>query len=189
MYAQLKRHLLKDVDFNPEEIQAFTNLLSHLKLNKKAVLIQPGDKVTKEYYVLKGCLKAYYIDEAGQDHIIQFAIEDWWISDFEAFFNAKPAQLYVECLEETELLSLNKLDLEQLYQTMPKFERFFRLKVTKAFVALRNRVLSGLQNDNKARYEEFCEQYPDLEKRIPNYNIANYLGMSPESLSRIRNSI
>ncbi len=189
MYLQLQSHLLKDVDFNREEIKAFTNLLSHLKLNKKAVLIQPGDKVTKEYYVLKGCLKAYYIDEAGQDHIIQFAIEDWWISDFEAFFNAKPAQLYIECLEDSEVLSLDKLDLEQLYQTMPKFERFFRLKVTKAFVALRNRVLSGLQNDNKARYEEFCEQYPDLEKRIPNYNIANYLGMSPESLSRIRNSI
>ncbi|MFO7745933.1 MAG: Crp/Fnr family transcriptional regulator [Psychroflexus sp.] len=189
MYPQLQAHLLKDINFTPSEVQEFISILKHQKLNKKDLLIQPGDKVTHEHYVLKGCLKAYYLDKNGQMHIIQFAVEDWWISDFEAFFNEKPAQLFVECLENSELLSLDKVALEKLYTRIPKFERFFRIKVTKAFVALRNRILSSLQKDSKTRYVEFCKQYPSLQGRIANYHIANYLGMTPESLSRIRKTI
>lgn len=189
MYSQLSKHLSNDILLSENEIEEFESILGYEKLRKKELLIQPGQKVTKEYYVLKGCLKAYYLDKNGQKHILQFAIEDWWISDFEAFFNEEPAQLFVECLENSELLSLDKVALEKLYTRIPKFERFFRIKVTKAFVSLRNRILSSLQKDSKTRYLEFCEQYPNLEGRIANYHIANYLGMTPESLSRIRKII
>ena len=189
MYPQLTAHLLKDIDLTTEEIQEFISVLNYQKLKKRDFLIQPGDQVHQEHYVLTGCLHAYYLDQFGQKQIIQFAIEDWWISDFEAFFENKPAQLFVECLEETELLSLDKVTLEKLYARIPKLERFFRIKVTKAFVVLRNRILSSLQKDNKTRYIEFCEQYPSLQSRIANYHIANYLGMTPESLSRLRKTI
>ena len=189
MYPQLTAHLLKDIDLTTEEIQEFISVLNYQKLKKKDLLIRPGDQVHQEHYVLKGCLHAYYLDQTGQKQIIQFAVEDWWISDFEAFFDNKPAQLFVECLEETELLSLDKVTLEKLYTRIPKLERFFRIKVTKAFVVLRNRILSSLQKDNKTRYIEFCEQYPNLQSRIADYHIANYLGMTPESLSRLRKTI
>ncbi|AFU67118.1 transcriptional regulator, Crp/Fnr family [Psychroflexus torquis ATCC 700755] len=189
MYKQLLKHLSKDIELTPEEEQEFLSILEHHTFFKKSLLIQPGQKVAKEYYVLKGCLIAYYLDKAGQKHIIQFAIEDWWISDFEAFFNAYPAQLFVECIENSEVLSLDISVLEDLYFRIPKFERFFRLKITKAFVALRNRILSSLQKDSKTRYLEFCEQYPNLQGRVANYHIANYLGITPESLSRLRKGL
>ena len=95
----------------------------------------------------------------------------------------------MECIEDSEVLSLDKSILEDLYFRIPKFERFFRLKITKAFVALRNRILSSLQKDSKTRYLEFCEQYPNLQGRVANYQIADYLGITPESLSRLRKRI
>ncbi|APG59824.1 Crp/Fnr family transcriptional regulator [Christiangramia salexigens] len=189
MYSRILEHISKDIQLSDAESEEFIGLLSELKLSKKEFLYKPGDNVDTEYYVEKGCLKAYYQDQAGEDHIIQFAIEDWWISDFEAFFNDKPAQLYVEAIEDSELVGIDKTSLTQLYKRIPKFERFFRIKTTNAFVALRGRILSSLQKTGKERYIEFCEAYPNIEKRVPNYQIANYLGLKPESLSRIRKEL
>lgn len=189
MYSQILEHISKDISLSPSEAEEFTGILSENKILKKELLIRPGDQVNSEYYVVKGCLKAYYRDENGEDHIIQFAIEDWWISDFEAFFNQSPAKLYVEAIEDSVLLGIDKDALEELYLRIPKFERFFRIKTTNAFVALRARILSSLQKTGKDRYLEFCKTYPKIEKRVPNYHIANYLGIKPESLSRIRKDL
>lgn len=189
MYAEILTHISKDIDLMKEEQEEFTSILFEKKVPKKEFLIKPGETVTAEYYVVSGCLKAYYLDEAGNKHILQFAVEDWWISDFEAFFKETPAQLYVETIEDSILLGIHKDALEVLYQRIPKFERFFRIKTTGAFVALRSRILSSLQKSGKERYLEFCETYPRIESRVPNYHIANYLGIQPESLSRIRKDL
>lgn len=186
IHTNILNHLDKVIELSENEKQEFVSILSEVKLNKKEFLIQPGDLVDSEFYVLKGCLKAYYIDQTGDQHIIQFAIEDWWISDFEAFLKGSPANLYVECIEDSILLGINRDSLELLYERIPKFERFFRIKTTNAFVALRSRILSTLQKSSKERYLEFCETYPKIEQRVANYQIANYLGIKPESLSRIR---
>jgi CRP-like cAMP-binding protein len=167
----------------------FFGLLRETKIKKREFLIQPRDAVTTEYYVLNGCLKAYYMDELGEKHIIQFAIEDWWISDFEAFFNTKPARLYVEAIEDSTVLGIDKEILEILYGRIPKFERFFRIKTTAAFVAGRERILAILEKPAAERYLDFCVTYPDIERRVNNYHIANYLGIKPESLSRIRKQL
>lgn len=185
-HSNILRHLNKVIKLSDIEQQEFVSILSEIKLNKKDLLIQPGELVDSEFYVVKGCLKAYYVDQNGDQHIIQFAIEDWWISDFEAFFKKTPANLYVECIEDSILLGINRDSLELLYQRIPQFERFFRIKTTNAFVSLRSRVLSTLQKSSKERYLEFCETYPKIEQRVANYQIANYLGIKPESLSRIR---
>lgn len=189
MYKEILAHISRDISLTASEKEEFTGILSEKRLKKKEILISPGQYVSSEYYVVKGCLQAYFMDEAGEKHILQFAIEDWWISDFEAFFNEEPAQLFVEALEDCVLLGIEKRALEVLYDRVPKFERFFRLKITNAFVALRGRILSSLQKNGKERYLEFCETYPQIEKRVPNYNIANYLGLKPESLSRIRKEL
>src|SRR5690606_35968989 len=104
-------------------------------------------------------------------------------------FSGSPAQLYVEPLEDSVLMEIKKDSLEELYNRIPKFERFFRIKITGAFVALRSRVLSSLQKSGRQRYLEFCEAYPKIEKRVPKSHIANYLGLKPESLSRIRKEL
>lgn len=189
MYSQILHHIHKDINLTPDEKDEFVSILVEKRLEKKKLLIKPGDTVKVEYYVVSGCLKAYYLSESGDKHIIQFAVEDWWISDFEAFFNEHPAQLYVEAIEDSILLGIHKDSLEILYKRIPQFERFFRLKTTGAFVALRSRILSFLQKTGKERYLEFCETYPKIEQRVPNYHIANYLGLKPESLSRIRKEL
>lgn len=189
MYQKILKHVSSDINLTASEKDEFTGLLSHKVISKGEYLIEPGKSVSSEYYVIQGCLKAFYRDESGKEHIIQFAIEDWWISDFEAFFRGSLAKLHVEAIEDSILLGLEKSALEELYKRIPKFERFFRIKTTNAFVALRTRVLSTLQKTGKQRYLEFCETYPKMEKRIANYHIANYLGLKPESLSRIRKEL
>jgi len=186
IHTNILKHINKVIELSEDEEQEFVSILEERKVSKKDFLIQPGDFVDSEYYVVSGCLEAYYLDESGNPHIIQFAVEDWWISDFEAFFNETSAKLHVVCIEDSLLLGINKAALETLYKRIPKFERFFRIKTTSAFVALRSRVLSTLQKSSKDRYIEFCETYPNIEKRVTNYSIANYLGIKPESLSRIR---
>jgi len=187
--SKIVSHVEKIISLSDKEKEEFLSILQQLNLKKKNFLIQPGEKVTSEYYVLKGSLTAYYLDQNDNQHIIQFSIEDWWISDFEAFFSEQPAKLYVQANEDCELLAINKSALEVLYQRIPAFERFFRIKTTAAFVSLRQRILSSLQKSSKERYVEFCYQYPSIEKRFPNYQIANYLGIKPESLSRIRKEL
>lgn len=189
MYAEILNHISKEITLTASEEEEFKGIISEVKVARKDFLIEPGQRVTSEYYVVKGCLQAYYRDQAGENHIIQFAVEDWWISDFESFFSEKPAQLYVQAIEDSVLLEIEKEALELLYARIPAFERFFRIKITGAFVALRNRILSTLQKTAKERYIEFCEIYPQIEKRVPNYQIANYLGLKPESLSRIRKEL
>ncbi len=189
IYTNILSHLNKVITLTESEQQEFISILEEKRISKKRFLIEPGDLVDSEYYVVSGCLEAYYLDETGDKHIIQFAVEDWWISDFEAFFNKVPAKLYVETIEDCTLLAINHEALEILYTRIPTFERFFRIKTTSAFVSLRTRILSTLQKSGKERYLEFCETYPKIEQRVPNYHIANYLGLKPESLSRIRKEV
>lgn len=188
-FGLLLKHISKRIDLTCTEEEEFVSILSETVIQKKKHLIQPGDSVHQMYYVVKGCLKAYYQDELGNTHILQFAAEDWWITDFDALQNRIPAKLYIEAIEDCTLLGVHTDAWEELYQRVPKFERFFRLLFTNAFIALRKRMMSSLQKNSKERYMEFCLSYPNLEKRVTNYHIANYLGITAESLSRIRREI
>ncbi|MDT0647612.1 Crp/Fnr family transcriptional regulator [Zunongwangia sp. F260] len=189
MQNKILQHIEQVIDLDLSEENEFLSILSEIRISKREFLIEPGQEVLSEFYVVSGCLEAYYLDESGNRHIIQFAVEDWWISDFEAFFSGKKSELFVEAIENSHLLEIQKSNLDTLYKRIPKFERFFRIKTTNAFVALRGRIMSALQKNNKQRYIEFCEQYPQIEQRVPNSHIANYLGIKPESLSRIRKEI
>ncbi len=189
MYDQLKQHVAKVITIPDEEMSEFVGLFTEVPIKKKNFLICPHQRVVTEYYVLKGCLKAYYLDDSGEEHIIQFAVEDWWISDFEAFFSGQLSKLYVEAIEDSVTLAIDKEVLETVYARIPKFERFFRIKTTAAYVSARKRILATLEKSVSQRYLDFCVAYPDIEKRVANYQIANYLGIQPESLSRIRKQL
>ena len=186
IYTSLLAQIYEHIQLTPKEQEEFLSVLTEKRIKRKKFLVSPETTVDYLYYVVQGCLKAYYLDEAGNKHIIQFAIEDWWITDFDALFNNTPAQLYIEAIEDCVLLGLHIKVREELYLHIPKFERFFRILHTNAFVALRRRIISSLQKNNRERYVEFCQQYPNIEKRVTNYHIANYLGIQPETLSRIR---
>ncbi|WP_435624075.1 Crp/Fnr family transcriptional regulator [Flagellimonas sp.] len=189
MFKEILEHVEEIIRLNESEKERFTSILIKKKLRKRQFLIQEGDSVKYEYFVASGCLKAYEVDDNGDEHIIQFAKENWWISDFKAFFEEGKATLNIDTIEESIVYGIEKQDLENLFLDVPKFDRFFRIKLTSAFVALQNRILSSMDKSNSERYLDFQKTYPNLERRIPNYMIANYLGIKPESLSRIRKNL
>lgn len=157
------------------------------KCKAYSAVIKPGATVTKQYFVAEGCLRTYLPDSAkNREYTIQFAVEEWWASDYISYYNCTPSELCVECLEDCTLLSVKKQELELLYQQVPQLEFFFLRKLENAFVAFQKRILANLRNSAEDRYADFLKQYPDIEQRVKNYQIASYLGITPESLSRIR---
>jgi CRP/FNR family transcriptional regulator len=189
MHPTINDHIKSHIQLSEKNLLLFNTFLNEIAVTKGQFLLKPGTHVKYEYFVVKGCLKAYYVDPKGNKHIIQFAIENWWIGDFDAFNNQVPSKLYIEAIEDAQLLSINYDDLQTIYAEAPVFERYFRLLTTQAFISQRKRILSTLEKNTQQRYLEFCVSYPNIKDRVPNYNIANYLGVSPESLSRVRKSL
>lgn len=186
MYDLILKNISRFITLTPEEEQYFTSLLKLKKIKKKGYLLQEGDISRHQYFVNKGCLRTYTIDEKGLEHIIQFAIEDWWTGDMFSFLTQTPARFTIDALEDSELLCLEKNALEELYVKIPKFERFFRHLLQNAFIALQERIVANLSQPADERYCTFITKYPYMEKRLPLKQIASYLGITPESLSRIR---
>ena len=137
--------------------------------------------------MVEGCLKMYGVDNNGYEHNLQFAAENDWIADIGSLHKERPSQLYIEAIEPSLILQIARKDLWHLYNNYPKFDRNFRVIIENKFVELQNRVLQNISSTAQERYETFLEQYPDLSNRLPNTQIASYLGITPEFLSKIRN--
>ena len=184
MSTTLRRHFEK---ITPLTDQEFDYILSHFtskKLKKHQYLLQAGDLIQNDHFVTKGLLKATHTDHDGKEHIMQFAMEDWWITDFQAYFTQTVATLNIDCVEDTEVLCLSLTNREKICADMHKIEHFFRKKSNMGYIALQRRILSLLNSNAKQRYEELLAQYPALFQRVPKTLIASYLGVSRETLSR-----
>jgi CRP-like cAMP-binding protein len=184
MSIELRRHFEK---ITPLTDQEFDYILSHFttkKLKKHQFLIQEGDNVTNDYFVVKGLLKAYHVDKEGKEYIMQFAMEDWWVTDYQAYFSQTKATLNIDCIEEVEILCLSLHNRDKICADLHKIEHFFRRKSNMGYVALQRRILSMLNSNAKERYEQLLLQYPTLFQRVPKTFIASYLGVSRETLSR-----
>jgi CRP-like cAMP-binding protein len=181
--------IFKDTSFSSEEKQSILNHFEKLEIKKGDTILNTNDLVTHQYFVLNGCLRTFFIDKQGKEHTLQFAIKDWWISDFTAFFSASKAIMTIECIQEATLYKISKQSMEALYKEIPQLETFFRIKMEKAFASFQKRILANLALPAKERYISFINTYPNIEKSIKNYHIASYLGIATESLSRIRKDI
>ncbi len=153
---------------------------------KGDILIRQGETVNKTYFVTDGCLRSFCMDKDGKEHTLQFAIKDWWISDFMAIYNHEPASLAVECITNSTVIEFNAKQLNEIYSQYPAFEAFQRKNLERHVVSLHKRILNQLQLTALERYNLFLEQYTDIEQHTPNYHIASYLGITQQSLSRIR---
>lgn len=156
------------------------------QVSKGDVLIREGQNVTQTFFVLHGSLRSFCINQEGKEHTLQFAIKDWWISDFIAMYNHVPASLSVECISDSVVLEFDVQTLADVYIQFPEFEPFQRKNLERHVVALHKRILNQLQLTALERYQLFLAQYPDIEQSISNYHIASYLGMTQQSLSRVR---
>jgi CRP-like cAMP-binding protein len=189
MHELILQHISKYIKLTEEEKDYFISVLQVKRLRKKQYLVQEGDVCRFESFVNKGCLRVYHIDEKGQEHIAQFAIEEWWISDMYSFFTGTPARLNVDALEDSELFCIDKSSHEELLLQVPKFERFFRIILQNAYISHQQRIIANMSKTAEERYLEFNERYPQLEQRVPQHQVASYLGITPESLSRIRKQL
>jgi len=156
---------------------------------KRQYLLQEGDVCTQFYFVVRGCLRMYKIDEKGDTHILQFAAENYWIIDLGSFHTVKPSALNIDALEDTVVLQISRDDLITLYTQAPKFDRIFRVLIENAFVRLQERLLQNISSTAEERYQSFLEIYPHLVNRLSQVQIASFLGITPEFLSRLRNRI
>jgi CRP-like cAMP-binding protein len=185
----LFEYISKFISLTTAEQSLLATKVSTRKFLKNQFVVQNGDICKYESFVLSGSLKTFYIDNDGQEHIVMFAVENWWTADLGSFISQSPADYNVQCLENSVLAQIRFEDLQQLYVEIPGLERFFRIIIEKAFVSSQKRVINNFSLPAKERYLKFREQYPQIEQRVPQYMIASYLGITKEFLSKIRNQL
>jgi CRP/FNR family transcriptional regulator, anaerobic regulatory protein len=185
-YDLILKNIAKHVSLDETEILYFVSLLKTKVVEKKTFLLKE-EQVCKEInFVSAGTLRAFYKTSTGKESTIMFAVADWWITDMFCFINQKPAMLNIEAMEESVVFQLLKTDLDNLYNQVPKFERFFRIIMQNAYIREQLRVIESLSLSAEDRYHNFLTKYPHLAKQITQKQIASYLGITPEFLSAIR---
>jgi CRP-like cAMP-binding protein len=179
----------KHLPFTDEEVRLMETRTLMRKIKRRQMILQEG-LICKHYsFVMKGCFRMYGTDENGKEHNIQFAAENDWITDIGSFYSDKPSKLYIEAIEPSVILQIEKLDLYFLFISIPKLTRIFKVIIEDKFVELQNRVLQTISSTAQQRYLSFLEQYSNLALRLPNTQIASYLGITPEFLSKIRKEL
>ena len=178
----------------PDNTASIEPLLSYfdrlIPLNteeKELVRARFHSRLFRKRQLIRGCLRTYKIDEKGNTHILQFATENYWINDLGSFHGMKPSALNIDALEDTVVLQINREDLISLYKEAPKFDRIFRVLIENGFIHLQERLLQNISSTAEERYQSFLELYPHLTNRLSQVQIAAFLGVTPEFLSRLRN--
>lgn len=176
----------RNIVLDQAELEIFQSMFRHRKFRKNQYILQEGNIADQESFVIKGLTRTYEVNPKGQEHILFFGPEDWWVGDLYSFLSGIPSSYNVDCLEDTEVLQISKQNLELLYEKVPKLNKYFRILLQGAFISSMQRVSATLSKSALERYQEFRKRYPHIEARIPNHQIASFLGITPQSLSRIR---
>ena len=189
MYDLLRTHIQKRVELTDEEFELAKTFFIPKKFRRGQFLLYAGEICKYVAFVEQGCLRQYYIDAKGEEHVVQFAIEDWWISDMYSTLTGKPATYNIDALENSEVFLFERSRLDELSETIPQFDKFFRLLLEGAFVAKERRIAASISFSAEEQYLCMQEMYPKIVQRVPQNQIASYLGITPQSLSRIRKEL
>jgi CRP-like cAMP-binding protein len=185
MEETLRAQIEKIVKLTDDEFKFVLTYFTQRSYKKHQYVVQANSPAPNDTFVVKGLLKSFYIDDVGKTHIMQFAMEDWWISDPNAYHNKLNATLNIDCLEDTDTFFISIDNRERLCIEMPKMEYFFLKKTTAGYIALQKRILSLMSQRAEERYVQFVQLYPSLIDRVPKALIASYLGITRETLSRM----
>lgn len=189
MFEEINAYISRYASFNEDEIATFNSILQYKTIAKKTFLLQEGEICKFEAFIRKGCIRTYYIDHKGAEVTLQFAIENWWVSDIASFQEQKPSRMFIETLEDCELFMLSPETKEKLLVQVPKFERMFRLMVQRNLTRLQERLFQTIATTAVEKYLDFIERYPTIPQRVAQHYIASYLGFSPEFLSKVRTKL
>ncbi len=186
MKKQLKAYFNRYLTFDDAEIDAIYASLTQKTFKKRAFLLEKGNVCKHNFFILKGVVRAFHIDDKGKEQITLFAIDDWWVTNMESFIKEIPSYQYIQAVEDTSVLCLSKNTLEELYIKFPKLERLFRIITENMLIANLRKNDLFLQLKSKERYYDFIEKQPAFAQRVPQYMIASYLEITPEYLSELR---
>jgi CRP-like cAMP-binding protein len=180
-------YINRSVPLSDEEAEIFAASFHMARIKKRQIIVQPGFVVKNRNYVIDGAFRAYVVDDEGHDSTIAFAIEDWWITDYNSYILQQPATMFVVALEDSVILEIPYEKEQALKQMNHKFETFFRIRAERTAAFMQQRIIANLTLSAEERYEQFISRYPQIVQRVPQYALASYLGMTTEFLSRIRN--
>lgn len=189
MFESLYQKISRTIPITESEFDFCKTLFQPKKLRKKRFLLEEGDVCKYTAFVEKGLLRSYSIDDRGNEHILQFALEGWWMSDLYSFFTHEPSSLNMEALEDSELLLISQPSWEVMLEKIPALERYFRILVQNNLIATQKRLMCSLSETAEEKYTKLLQDFPDMVQRVPQHMIASYIGISRETLSRIRGQL
>lgn len=186
MPARLIEHINKHIQLSQPEIELLLSKVMVKSVKKKELLLKAGEVCNNQNFILKGCARNYIINEKGVEQTLQFGIENWWLTDYMSFSTQKPSHFYIQAIENSEIVSISKTNLDELYAAIPQLERYFRIVLQKSFAASQMRIMFLFTMSAEERYHHFNNVVPEFIQRVPQYMIASYLDFSAEFLSKIR---
>lgn len=181
-------YIQKFVQLLPEEVEVFCNSFKETKIKKRQFIVQPEFTAKYRNYIVDGAFRSYVVGDNGEDHTITFAINDWWITDYNSYIFQQPATMFVVAIEDSLIMQLDFKTEQELKQMNPKFETFFRMIAERSVAFYQRRLITNLTKTAEERYHEFEEKYPSIVQRVPQYALASFLGMTTEYLSKLRNN-
>ncbi|MCC3157988.1 Crp/Fnr family transcriptional regulator [Hymenobacter sp. 15J16-1T3B] len=186
MLAPLLAHIARYVSLTAAEAELLEAYVVPHTLERRAHLLREGEVCTATYFVVSGCLRTYFLTEKGVEHTLQFAIENWWLTDYASLDAHAPSAFFLQAVEPTWVLVLEQRGQEELFGRVPQLERYFRLVLQRGAAAAQHRVKLLYSLSGEARYRQFASLFPAFVQRVPQYMLASYLGFTPEFLSKIR---
>ncbi len=186
MFEAFETYLEKKANLTADEIAMVRAVCIEKKIRKRQYLLQEGDVCHYNCFIVSGCLRLYRVSEEGTEHILRFAVENWWISDRESYNTGNPSKGNIDALENTEVILIDKPDFIRLVKTIPNFDDFVERLKARSFDASQNRIMSNISDTAEEQYQRFMTAFPNIFYRVPLHMIASYLGISRETLSRIR---
>lgn len=189
MINNLVSHIRNYTELSQAEINLLNGVFKPLKLSKREILHSPHIRATEKYFVAKGCLRSYFVNDKGVEQILQFAIENWWIGDYESLESHSESSIFIDTVEDSEILVLKMKDEEMLFNKIPNLERYFRIILQRERTAHLTKIRYTFEFSREEAYVHLVKHFPQFVERVPDYMIASYLNLTPEYLSKIRKRI
>ena len=186
MYLNFVKNLRRFVDLNDQEIQLLEKYVRPVNLKKKEYLLKAGQVCLGLYFVEKGCLRMFFINDKLVEQITQFALDGWWLADYFSFMDNKSSDYYIQAIEKSEILTIDAAVFEQLLAEVPQLERYFRIIMQRAVAASQVRTRLMFEMTKEEFYQHFATSFPEFVQRVPQYMVASYLGLTPEYVSELR---
>jgi CRP/FNR family transcriptional regulator len=186
MFEPLLTHIQNYVALTVDEQYILTTYLQYKEIGKKYYLLNEGDKCTAQYFMIEGCLRMYFIKENGVEQIVQFGIDNWWLSDYSSLTLQRPSKFYIQAVQRSKIIALPQQHQDELLNKLPQLERYFRLIYQRAYAAAQMRITFFTDLSGEEKYHHFASRFPEFVQRVPQYMLASYLGFTPEFLSKVR---